>query len=172
MTVYKTYDTERLYLRPTGEEDSVFILELLNTPKFIEFVGDRNVHSVGTARKYIRDKMLPQLEKLGYGNFTVITKIEHKKIGTCGLYNREGVDGVDLGFAFLPEFEHKGYGFEAAKQVMQAGYEDFGIKKINAYTTKDNSASQKLLEKLGFLNTGTMFLPDDPVELLEYKIKL
>lgn len=171
MPMYKSYDTERLFLRPTQEQDAAFILELVNTPKFIKYVGNRNIHSVGTARKYIQNKMLPQLEKLGFANYTVITKNDHKKIGTCGLYDREGIDGLDIGFSFLPEAENKGYGFEAATKIMDAGFKDFGIEKINAYTTKDNAASQKLLEKLGFNNTGIMVLPNDSVELLEYKFE-
>lgn len=171
MPNYNTYDTERLYLRPTQEEDAAFILELLNSPKFIKYVGDRNVHSVGSARKYIQEKMLPQLEKLGYANYTVITKKDHKKIGTCGLYNREGIEGIDIGFAFLPNYENQGYGFEAASKIMNAGFNDFGITQINAYTTKDNMGSQRLLEKLGFTQTGTINLPNDPEELLKYQIQ-
>lgn len=45
---------------------------------------------------------------------TVIRKLDNVKIGTCGLYDREGIDGVDIGFAFLPEYEKKGFAFENA----------------------------------------------------------
>ena len=171
MASYKTFDTERLYLRPTLDEDAEFILELVNSPKFIQYVGDRSIHSVGSARKYIRDKMLPQLEKLGFANYTVIRKKDQQKIGTCGLYNREGIEGFDIGFAFLPDFEKLGYGFEAASKIMKVGFNDFGIAKIKAYTTKNNLDSQKLLLKLGFKNKGTIKLPNDPVELLEFQIE-
>ena len=171
MASYKTFDTERLYLRPTQEEDAEFILELVNSPKFIQYVGDRSIHSVGNARKYIRDKMLPQLKKLGFANYTVIRKKDQQKIGTCGLYNRNGIDGFDIGFAFLPDFENQGYGFEAASIIMLAGFKEFQIQKINAYTTKDNLSSQKLLNKLGFTNAGTIQLPDDTVELLAFRIE-
>ena len=36
-------------------------------------------------------------------------------MGTCGVYARENTDNApDIGFAFLPEFEGKGYGYESA----------------------------------------------------------
>ena len=172
MSNYKTFDTERLFLRPTQEQDAEFILELVNTPKFIEFVGKRNVNSVGSARKYIEQKMIPQLKELGYANYTVITKKDHKKIGTCGLYHRGGMNGVDIGFAYLPTYERKGYGYEAASRILKAAFEDFKITQLNAYTTEENLGSQKLLEKLGFTRSGTVFLPNDPTALLHYKKSL
>lgn len=82
-----TFKTERLIIRPTSIDDAAFINELLNSPKWKQYIGDRNINSVGDASAYIINKMLPQLEKLGYSNNTVIRKSDGKKIGTCGLYN-------------------------------------------------------------------------------------
>lgn len=36
-------ETERLTMRPISSDDAEFILELYNSPKFIEFIGDRNI---------------------------------------------------------------------------------------------------------------------------------
>lgn len=171
MNSYKVFETERLILRPTLEEDAEFILELLNTPKWIKYIGDRNVRTVDDAREYIRIKMLPQLKRLGYSNYTLIRKSDQAKIGSCGLYDREGLDGIDIGFAFLPEYERKGYAFEAASKLKEAAFNVFGIKEISAITEKENISSQKLIEKLGLKLTGTTKLPDEDVELLLYKIK-
>ena len=114
--------------------------------------------------------MLPQLKRLGYGNYTVIEKENKTKMGTCGLYDREGVAGVDIGFAFLPQYEKKGYAFEAASKIMDIAFSEFGIQHIHAYTTKENYSSQKLLDKLKLQQNGTTFLPDDDEELLVYTI--
>ncbi len=171
MEKYLTFETKRLIIRPTNTEDAGFILELLNTPKWLKYIGDRNVKTKTAAKNYIKEKMLSQLERLGYANYTLITKKENQKIGTCGLFDRPGLEGIDIGFAFLPEYEGMGYGFEAAETLKNAAFEDFGITTINAITTKDNFASQKLLEKLEFKQSGTTILPDDDVELLLYKIE-
>ena len=84
MSQHKIFETERLILKPTSEEDAEFILELFNTPKWIKYVGDRNIKTVENAREYIKTKMLSQLEKLGYSNYTLIRKADNCKIGLCG----------------------------------------------------------------------------------------
>ena len=167
----KIFKTDRLILRPTSEEDAAFILELLNTPKWLKYIGDRNVNTVKSAKEYIKNKILPQLIKLGYSNYTIIRKSDNIKIGSCGLYDREGLEGIDLGFAFLPEYEKKGYAFESANKLMNVAFNEFGINEISAITTKDNIASQKLLEKLGLIFIKTTNIPNDEEELLLYKLK-
>jgi RimJ/RimL family protein N-acetyltransferase len=168
---YKSFETERLIIRPTSESDSEFIFELLNTPKFLKHIGDRNIKTVENAKDYIKGKMIPQLERLGYSNYTLIRKIDNQKIGTCGLYDREGLKGIDIGFAFLPEYEKKGFAFESSNRLKEAAFNEFDIKIISAITIKDNVSSQKLLEKLGLKLTGTTKLPNDNEELLLYKIE-
>lgn len=165
---YKKFETERLYINSTSEQDDTFIFKLLNTPKWIEFIGDRNIQNKEEARNYIREKMTPQLERLGYSNYTLVRKSDGEKIGTCGLYDRDGLDGIDIGFAFLPEYERKGYAFEAANRMKKAAFEEFGLDKINAITAKNNSSSQKLLEKLGLKLRGITQLPNSSEELLLY----
>lgn len=53
----------------------------------------------------IAQKITPQFEKHGFGHFTVIRQSDNSKIGSCGLYDREGIEGIDIGFGFLPQYE-------------------------------------------------------------------
>lgn len=170
MKTYKHFETERLILQPTASADAEFIFELVNTPKWIANIGDRNVKSVEDAKAYIKERMTPQLEKLGYGNYTLIRKVDNRKIGTCGLYNREGLEGIDIGFALLPDFENLGYGYESAAKLLEVGINEFQIKRISAITTKENIASQKLIEKLGLKYVNIIKIPDDEEELLLYSL--
>lgn len=170
MKTYKHFETERLILQPTASADAEFIFELVNTPKWIANIGDRNVKSVEAAKTYIKERMTPQLEKLGYGNYTLIRKVDNRKIGTCGLYNREGLEGIDIGFALLPDFENLGYGYESAAKLLDVGINEFQIKRISAITTKENIASQKLIEKLGLKYVNIIKIPDDEEELLLYSL--
>lgn len=169
---YKIFETERLILRPTTEIDTSFIFELLNTPKWIKYIGDRNIKTFKDAEAYIKNKMMPQLEKLGFSNNTIIRKSDGVKIGTCGLYDREGIDGVDIGFAFLPEFEKKGYAFESTNKLKEIAINDFNISKISAITLKENIDSQNLLIKLGLHFEKIVKLPNDKVELLLFVFKV
>ncbi|WP_440881316.1 hypothetical protein [Tenacibaculum sp. C7A-26P2] len=61
----KTFETERLCIIPTTENDARFIYELLNTPKWIKHIGDRGIKTIEHAKDYIKEKMIPQLERLG-----------------------------------------------------------------------------------------------------------
>jgi len=172
MPDYRSFETERLVLKPTSEEDAQFILELLNTPKWIQFIGDRNVNTLEDAKAYIDKRIAAQFTKLGYGNYTVIRKSDGIKLGSCGLYDREGLEGIDIGFAFLPQFEKKGYAFESANKIMQVAINEFKITQIKAITIKENIASQKLLLKIGLEFEKTILIPNDSEELLLYTYKI
>lgn len=172
MKTYKNFETERLIIQPTSTRDAEFILELLNSPKYIQFVGDKNLKNTEDAEKYINDRMITQLERLGYSNYTVLRKSDNMKIGCVGLYDREGVDGIDIGYSFLPEFEGKGYAFEAAVELKRAAKEEFNLKDLNAITVQENRGSRKLLEKLGFEFKEIIHIPNDPNELMLYILDL
>lgn len=145
----KIIETERLIIKPTSIEDAPFIFELLNTKKWIEFIGDRGVHSIKDAEEYIANKILPQIERLGFGNYTIIRKSDNKKIGSCGLYDRDGIDGIDIGFALLPNYEKLGYGLESVNKLKEVAFNDFKLKEIKGITLVKNIASQNLLKKIG-----------------------
>ena len=164
-----TLETVRLILQPVIMEDAEFILELYNSPNFIKFIGDRNLRTVEDAENYIKEKFLPHVEKHGFGSFVILRKLDYKKIGNVGIYMRDGLNAPDIGFSFLPKFEGKGYGFEASKKLMEIAFSEFGLKKISAITTKENIASQKLIEKLGLKYLKIVRLPDDPEDLLCYE---
>lgn len=168
---FKTFETPRLTIRPTTEDDAAFIFELLNSPGWIENIGDRNIKTIEQARIYIREKMTPQLERLGFSNYTLIDKKDHQKVGVCGLYDRAGLEDVDIGFALLPQYEGQGFALEAAKVIRDAAFSEFKLKSIVAITTKSNCSSQRLLEKLGLKSVGTTKLPDSDEELLLYQLR-
>ncbi len=172
MIAYKSFETERLLLKPMSKEDAPFLLELFNSPKWIKYIGDRNVHTIEEAATYIKLKMTPQLKKLGFSNYTVIRKTDNAKVGSCGLYDREGLEGIDLGFAFLPQYEKMGYAFESANKLKDLAFNQFNLKHISAITTHENQDSQKLLEKLGLKYIKTINIQDDDDdEVLLYELR-
>jgi RimJ/RimL family protein N-acetyltransferase len=114
--------------------------------------------------------MLPQLYNLGYSNYSLIEKISGDKIGICGIYDRDGLDGVDIGFGLLPKYERFGYAYEASSRLIKAGFEEFHIQEIKAIVSKQNISSQRLLEKLGFEFCGLIKLPNEKVEELLFRI--
>ncbi len=167
----KSFETERLYIKPTTSEDAKFIFELMNSPKWLTYIGDRAVNSIDDAKAYIAEKMTPQLARLGFATYTVIRKTDDQKIGSVGLYDRDGLDGIDIGFAFLPKYEQKGYAFESASKLKSIAFEHFKINKLNAITVSENVSSQKLIEKLGFTYIKTIEMSNDDTPLLLFQSK-
>ena len=86
----------------------------------------------------------------GYGLWAVDEKASGKAIGICGFVRRDTLPGPDIGFAFLPDFEGRGYGTEAAAATLLYGQEKLGFERVLAITSLQNFASIALLEKIGF----------------------
>ena len=169
MSSYLSFESDRLYLRPTTEEDAALVLAILTAPKALKFIGDRNLHSEEDAREYIRQGALIQLRERGYANYTLVTKETGTKVGVCGLYVRPDLELIDLGYALHPDHEGQGYAREASKRIMQAAKERFGQLKLSAITHGENTASIKVLEALGFTHLGqkTVAGYDGPSEYFE-----
>jgi RimJ/RimL family protein N-acetyltransferase len=68
----------------------------------------------------------------------------------CGLLKRDSLPDPDIGFAFLPEYEGKGYALESAMATLRYASENLQIVKISAITKADNRKSIRLLQGLGF----------------------
>ena len=159
----KIIETDRLLIRELdAETDADFVCRLLNSEKFIKYIGDRNVRSAGDAHDFIRDRYRKSYEDHGYGLYCVELKDGDTglQVGICGFVRRDTLPGPDIGFAFLPEFEGKGLGFESADAMMNYGRETLGFTEVLAITTLDNDASGKLLEKIGFAFDKTIDTPE------------
>ncbi len=141
--------TERLVLRQVNINDADFILDLLNSKGWLQFIGDRNVRSLPDAEKYIADRIIKSYIDHGLGLYLVELKTSGTAIGLCGLIKRDTLDDIDIGFAFLPEYNGFGYAFEAAISTLQFAFESLEINRLVAITTPDNINSIKLLEKIG-----------------------
>ena len=115
----KILETDRLILRQLSTEDAAFILELVNEPSFIQNIGDRGVRTLEDARAYILRVAISSYEKNGFGLYLVELKDSGQSIGMCGLIKRDGLEDVDIGYAFLPRFWLKGYAVEAAAAIGQ-----------------------------------------------------
>ena len=163
-------ETERLLLRPSTTDDAPFVLTLLNEPSFLRFIGDKKVRNLEDARQYLLNGPIASYERHGFGLLLVELKDSNIPAGMCGLRKREELPDPDIGFAFLPAYWNKGFGFEAATAVMNDARERLKVTKILAIVSPDNDSSIKLLERLGMKfqrikgDVKLYALPDQPVE--------
>jgi [ribosomal protein S5]-alanine N-acetyltransferase len=157
----RVLETERLIFRHLTVKDSEFMLELVNDPAWLQFIGDRGVRTLDEARDYILQSLVAMYDRLGFGLYLTKLKGEGIPIGICGLVKRDSLEDVDIGFALLPKFRGKGYAYESAAAVMEYGKRTLGLNRIVAIASPDNYASAKLLEKLGFSSERIVKLSDD-----------
>lgn len=161
----KVIETDRLNLRWLSTGDAEFILELLNDPSFLRFIGDKGVRTLDDARNYVLNGPADMYNRLGFGLYLTELKDGGVPIGLCGPIKRVGLEDVDIGFAFLPKFRGKGYAYESAAAVMAYGKTVLGLKRIVAITSPDNDASGALLERLGLRFEKMIRLSKDAPEV-------
>lgn len=163
-------ETERLYLRKFTLDDAPFILELLNTPTWLQFIGDRNVHSIEDAENYLKNGSLKSYQENGFGFYAVIEKTSSKTIGMCGLIKRDSLPDIDIGFAFLPHLISKGFGYEAASATLNYALNTLQIKRIIAIVNPDNEKSIGLIKKIGLHFEKMIKFGDEEKELMLFGI--
>lgn len=164
-------ETERLVLRRFTLDDAAFFMALLNDPDWIRYIGDRHVYNLDAARAYLAKTYLAQYEKNGFGLYLTTLK-NGTPLGMCGLIKRDGLDDVDIGFAFLPAHRGHGYALEAAQASLDYGRTVLMKKRVVAITLPANTASVDLIEKLGLQFERLIRLRGDSEELALYAIEL
>jgi RimJ/RimL family protein N-acetyltransferase len=115
-----------------------------------KFTGDGGVVSKGEVERRIRDHVLADYKKHGFGRLAVELKSNHQFIGFCGLKFLEDLKDVDLGYRFMSEYWGQGYATEASKAVIHYGFNTLNLVKIIAMVLPANIASVNVLKKLDF----------------------
>ena len=165
-------ETDCLTLRELTLDDAEFILDLLNQPSFIQFIGDRGVRTLEDAREYLSKRLIESYERFGFGLYLTLLKQGEVPIGICGLVKRDSLDDIDIGFAFLPQYWLKGYAFESASTVLAYAKDTLGIKRIVGIATPDNHGSIRVLEKIGLRFEKMVKLSEDDIELKLFALAL
>ncbi|OJW84644.1 MAG: hypothetical protein BGO69_07950 [Bacteroidetes bacterium 46-16] len=157
-----SYDTPRLVLRQLTLADAIFIRELVNTPAWLRFIGNRNVNNTEDALSYT-SKIL-DTPRASY--WVVQLKESNSPIGVITLIQRDYLDHPDIGFAFLPAYAGQGYAKEAAGLVLNDAIKE--QPKVLAITVKENAPSIKLLEKLGLVFDKELLQDEEHLLLYTY----
>ncbi|KAA5533419.1 GNAT family N-acetyltransferase [Taibaiella lutea] len=157
----RNLNTSRLSLQTLTAEDAAFILELVNTPGWLQFIGDRNVKDESNALAYIQKI----LDNPNVTYWVVKSNVNKTSIGIITFMKRNYLEHHDIGFAFLPQYNGQGFAFEAAEIVLNYVLEKHHC--ILATTLQENRSSIRLLERLGF--TFKKMIQRDEEQLMVYK---
>ena len=164
-------ETSRLQLRHLALDDAPFVLQLVNDPSWIQFIGDRGIRTLAQAEAYLQDGPMASYAAHGFGLYLVQRSGDKMKLGMCGLIKRPSLPHVDIGFAFLPQFTGQGYAFEAATAVLHHARHQLKLSPIVAITAPNNHRSIKLLEKLGLHFQKMVLLAEDKPEVMLFQPK-
>ena len=144
--------------------DAPFMLELLNDPDWVRYIGPRDVHTEEAAARYIEERVRGMYRKHGFGLNLVELRATGEPLGLCGLIKRDALDDVDLGFAFLARHRGQGYAREAARSVLRQAAAR-RLARLVAIVTPANAPSLRLLACLGFRYERMVTLPGDDAAL-------
>lgn len=167
----KILETARLQLRHIAPNDAAFILELVNEPSWLRFIGDRGVRTLEDARAYILKGPVAMYDRVGFGLYLTELKANGAPIGICGLVKRAGLEDVDIGFALLPRYRGRGYAHEAAAAVLRYGRDVIGLNRIVAIASSDNESSIRLLEKIGLRFEQMIRLPGGTEDIKLFSVE-
>ena len=141
-------ETERLFHRKFTLEDLDKLIELRSDDEVIKYLGGRHLQNPESIEKRLRF-YLDCYEKLGFGMCAMIWKPTGEMIGWSGLQPLGETLQTEVGYGMIKEFWGKGIGFETARGWLGYGFETANLEKIVAVASPENTASWRIMEKLG-----------------------
>lgn len=169
---WKITETKRCLLREMTVEDLDSLYDIYSNPqitKHMEPLFENKQDEIEYQRAYIERVY----EFYEYGMWAVIDKETGKLIGRAGISNRElkGYIELELGYVIAVPYQRQGYGFEVCKEIIKYTKEKFGFDTINCFIQKDNTASIRLAEKLGFCWKEEVFFGDEILQQYVLRLK-
>lgn len=149
--------TERLRLREFVADDWPAVLAYQSDPRYQRFYELTEQTERG-AREFVamfldQQQAQPRLKSQLAGTL----KATGELIGNCGVrLNAPGAREADIGYELNPEFWGNGYASEAARAMVEYGFTALGVHRIWSWCIADNTASARVLEKLGMRQEGRL----------------
>jgi ribosomal-protein-alanine N-acetyltransferase len=145
-------ETERLLLREFVEDDAEAFFSFNGDPEVMRHTGQSPSTSVSQVRREIRD--YPDYRKHGFGRWAVVYKPDQVIVGFNGLKYLDDLREVDLGYRFRVDYWGKGIATESSRAVLSYGFEELGLKRIIGLVLPANTASVRVLKKVGMRFDG------------------
>jgi [ribosomal protein S5]-alanine N-acetyltransferase len=144
-------ESERLFFRAVTNDDAPVVLQLRSNPETMKYIPRPLLKNIDDALEHI--KMIQDKVESNEGiNWAVCLKENHKMIGFVGHYRIKPENyRSEIGYMILPEYHNKGYVSEAVKVLLDYGFKTLNFHSIEAIIDPDNLASEKVLQKNGFV---------------------
>jgi RimJ/RimL family protein N-acetyltransferase len=158
-------ETERLVLREFDERDVAAFFALGSDPAVVRYTGDPGggLVSLEQAMDVLRSRPLADYRKYGYGRWACVHRATGEVIGFAGLKFLEDLQEIDLGYRLLPAYWGQGLATEACRAIIGYGRAHLNLDDVIGLVDPENTASVRVLEKLGFTFVGVVRYHDEDV---------
>jgi len=158
MSTYSTpvLTTQRLMLRPLAATDARALYAIFSDPTVVRYWSAEPWTDISMAETAIARALEAYRDETEL-RFAIELAGSREVIGTVALhhfynqYNR-----CELGYAIASGHWGNGYASEAIEAVLDHGFNEVGINRVEADIDPRNDASAHVLEKLGFRKEGFM----------------
>ena len=145
-----TLESERLILKEISMNDLDFLFEIRNNEENNKYIG-RKKSSLEEVKKFIDDRISDFKEQKGIV-WMICDKNSKQTIGSICFWNFNFEDNsAEIGYELTPKFQGKGFMQEAVAKVIDFGFNELNLQKIEAFTDKNNTASIKTLLRYNFI---------------------
>jgi len=143
-------ETDRLLLRHQTLEDLDALWALYCNPEITKYIPDAP-RSYEEAKDELEWHMHGHPRHPELGLWATIHKETGRFIGRCGLlpWEIEGKQEVEIAYTLSQEYWGQGLGTEAAKSILQYGFEKLKLRRLICLIDPENVASQRVAEKIG-----------------------
>jgi RimJ/RimL family protein N-acetyltransferase len=151
-----TLDTPRLRLRPFAETDTDTIFALQSSARVLRYWDAPPWTQRAQAERFIR--VCGQIEQEGTGARLAIERVADRAfVGWCSLSRWDAVyRSAKLTYCLDDAAWGEGIATEAAVALLQWAFDPLDLNRVQAETDTRNTASSRVLEKLGFVREGML----------------
>ena len=148
-------ETDRLILRSLMPDDLEFVFQHFSDPMVNHHLLDDDPVATRKQAQEIIDFYVPP--RKSYNRWVLTQKADKTAIGTCGFHKWDQQHHhAEIGYDLAPVHWHKGFMTEALRAALQHGFEKMELNRIEAIVYPENTASLRLLERLGFQQEGLL----------------
>ena len=143
-------ETERLFLRALTMGDLDDLFTLYHSPDVRKYYSE-GIPSYEETKQELEWMINTCYAKYGFGMWATIHKTTGKFIGRCGLtpMDIEGHEEIEVGYMLAKEYWGQGLATEAAKAILEYGFDQMGLARLICVVNPDNQASSKVALKIG-----------------------
>ncbi|HYC81493.1 MAG TPA: GNAT family N-acetyltransferase [Solirubrobacterales bacterium] len=138
-------DTERLGFRHLGEADLDALVALYADPEVVRFVGR---YDRAQLREWLAENR-KEVETRGHGRIAIVSRPDGEFLGRTGLKRRAQFDEVEVDWSLAPAARGRGIATEAARAVLEWGFESLDVAYVTAMIDPENQPSIAVAERLG-----------------------